>query len=192
MSFIHNRTGIALCAAAIAMVLLGAGCQKQGYQPNSGRLDQGTNPTSPSSDATSTLPTQWTEYRSEKLGITIPYPEGWYVEESEDGRLIDLYDRQPIPDSDMPARAQLQVSNQTVDEVRATFPEVVEESTIDREQRSVLRIVHPRDVEPATDEAPRLAYLWVASGKTLVFDGTIDDPTFEEMLDRLLRKDGAP
>jgi len=187
--------GAVTLTVAAAVLLLGAGCQKQGYRPNSGKLDQGP---SPSRDASSsTLPITWSEYRSEKLGITIPYPEGWHASElgtsdQGSGLVVEFYDRQPIPESDMPARVQVQVSDATVEQVRATFPEITEESTVRREEYSVLRIVHPRDVEPATDETPRLAYLWTSNGHTFVVDGAVDDPTFEEIVNRLLRKDGEP
>ncbi|MBI4450000.1 hypothetical protein HY634_02995 [Candidatus Uhrbacteria bacterium] len=159
--------GIALCAAAVATVLLGAGCQKQGYPSNSGRLDQGPNPAPPSSDATSTLPTQWTEYRSEKLGITIPYPEGWYVEEASDGARFHEAAR-PSGDTEYPAELWLDSSSGTIDDYLAGFRsgDVLERNEVIKSGRAMQRVQTRHDLYGTI-----VSYLWQQGLTTLRIGG---------------------
>lgn len=170
MSLIHNRIGIVLLTAAAAVLLLGAGCQKRGYQPNSGALDQGPSATT---DASGSLPTKWTEYRSDKLGITIPYPEGWYVRESGDGdqgsgTVIEFYPNEPPPESDMPAGMWFERESGTIRDALSGLNLASEES-LTKNGRSLTRAEF---VEDFYDPNPRvLLYLWERGGQTFQLGG---------------------
>jgi len=183
MSFIHNRMGITLCVAAIAAVLLGAGCQKQGYQPNSGALDQGTSPTSPSSDAMSTLPTKWAEYRSDKLGITIPYPEGWYVEEGSDQQALDMYRSRPPEDSDMPALIWFERQPGSIEGYLQQLDEVVQDESVQRAGKMMRRISRRSDL--FDDLGLSVQYVWIEGDEVYRVGGFQDDPILEYIVDRI-------
>ena len=192
MSFIHNRMGIALCAAAIAVVFLGAGCQKQGYQPNSGRRDQGTSPASPSSDATSTLPTQWAEYRSEKLGIIVPYPEGWYVSERRaqdvergtENVFVDFYESEPPAMSDLPTQMSYRASSGSVAQVLGEFLTINDQQNIVRSRVNMTRVTYPYDDAAATDVLMR-AYVWQSGERVYLLTGPLESAILEYAVDHL-------
>ncbi|MDP3770949.1 MAG: hypothetical protein Q8R16_01460 [bacterium] len=183
MSFIHNRTGIALCAAAIATVFLGTGCQKQGYQPNSGQLDQGT---SPPSDATSALPTKWVEYRNEKLGITIPYPEGWYVSErrAQDAErevenvMVDFYESEPPAMSDLPAQMSYRGRSGSVAQVLGEFLTINDQRDIKRSRVNMTRVTYPYDDAAAADVLMR-AYVWQGGDRVHLLTGPLESAVLE-------------
>lgn len=170
MSHIHNRIGVVMFTVAAVVLLLGAGCQKQEYQPNSGRLDQGTGTPGGSSG---TLPTTWTEYRSDKLGIVIPYPEGWYVNEAGDddqgsGAAVEFYSTQPPPESDMPAGMWFERENGTIRDALSGLSLASEESRA-KKGRNLTRAEFVEDFYDPNSRV--LLYLWEQDEQTFQLGG---------------------
>lgn len=182
-SFVHNRRGVAAIAALIALALAGFGCGKQATPP-------GAATPIATSDGGPALPTQWSTYRNEAWGITIPYPEGWVVEEHPNGELVEYFDRQPPANSDMPSRVWVEVSSRDLEQVRRALPVIADSSNTERNGHSVLRVVHARDEDPAADESFRVAYIWTLGTNVITVDGVQGDPVLEEIVDRLTNAGG--
>ena len=197
MSFVHNRRAAAftLVAAGLALALLGAGCSPKGRQSNSGALDQGPGTIPAPSDASNALPTKWAEYRSEKLGITIPYPEGWYVEEGGRGNSTTiLVDEQSLPSLDEPSDATATVgvtigSFSLADAVRSYGSEV-QTSAVALGSRNVTRLDYETELGAAIDARPRTVYLWEADGSAIVVQGDADSPVLLRIAGDLASKPG--
>ena len=185
MSFIHNRMGVVTLAVAATVLLLGAGCQK----PQENRppiLDQGPS-TLPgaANDASGSLPTEWAEYRSESLGIAIPYPEGWYVEEQSDGS-TDFFENAPPASGDAPSQMWvLQRESSSIDAaIQAEFPTVYEREEVTRSGITMTRIVYPYDVRLDPDKR-MVAYMWMSTNAVRMVGGAENDVNLEYAVDHL-------
>ena len=167
-SFIHNRraTAFTLAAAGLALVLLGAGCSSssqpsQGSAPSGGIPDTGTPDT-----GTGALPTKWATYHSDKLGITIPYPEGWYVEESADGA---RFHTSPPPEGETEYPAEMWISRErgsTADALDGLA--IVSSERVVRSGMNVQRVIFR---EPFYDPPEVLLYVWERDGYTTEIGG---------------------
>ena len=188
MSYLHNRMGAVTLTVAAAVLLLGAGCQKQGYRPNSGKLDQGP---SPSRDASSsTLPTTWSEYRSEKLGITIPYPEGWVVSESGSGNresgetIVDFYEHEPPAMGDAPAQMSYRFRSGSVEQAQREFLAINDRQVVNRSGVDMTRVTYPYD-EAAAPDVLMYAYVWQSGEHVHLLTGPAGSEVLEHAVDHL-------
>ena len=158
MSFIHNRTGIALCAAAVAVVLLGAGCRESEAPARVG-AQLGV-------DAGDALPTRWTEYRSDTLGITIPYPEGWWVEEKEGGT---YFHATPPPTTETEQPAEMWFEHERGNIANALNGlDVVSNEQVERSGINMRRVVFREDFYTPPEV---VLYVWERDGQTLEIGG---------------------
>lgn len=183
MQFIHNRTSIALCAVAAAVLLLGAGCSKA--KPSEPATTAPSSDAQATADANANLPTKWAEYRSEKLGITIPYPEGWYVAENSDGS-TDFFQHAPPAYSDAPSQMWiLKRESSSVDAaIQAEFPTVYERGEITRSGIAMTRIVYPYDAR-LDPEKRMAAYVWMRANAVQMVGGIENDVNLEYAVDHL-------
>ncbi|MBI4435016.1 hypothetical protein HY635_04385 [Candidatus Uhrbacteria bacterium] len=171
MSFIHNRTGALVFVAALAVLLLGAGCQKQsGPSEPAAPINADAQPKP--ADATTESEIRWAEYRSEKLGITIPYPEGWYVEENEyatTGEQIVIFYSTPTPSvvTERPLEAWMSRANGTVADAMRGL-DVRSDTTVERSGVSMRRIVFFEDFYAQPEV---VLYLWERNGQTYEIGG---------------------
>jgi len=181
MSYLHNRMGAVTLAVAAAVLLLGAGCSK-GHVPAGSAVA----PTNTDAGSRGTpLPTKWSEYRSEKLGITIPYPEGWYVEEHSDGS-IDFSEHAPPAYSDVPSQmwALARESTDVDAAVNTEFPNVYERGDVTRSGITMKRIVYPYDARLDPDKR-MVAYVWMGGGVVHMVGGAENDPILEHAVDNV-------
>ncbi|MDO8622429.1 MAG: hypothetical protein Q7R80_04320 [bacterium] len=192
MSIIHNRTGIALCAASIATELLGAGCQKQSG-PSAATAPTNTDAPSNPADATPDSEIRWTEYRSEKLGITIPYPEGWYTRErDQEGVLRVDFHPTPLPSFEVPSDAMAAV---TV--VAGAFDEEATVQsygpTAQREQTSLdgqelTKVSYSTEFETPGVQNEYVVYLWRRNEVQYLVEGAKDDPILSHITRALIAR----
>jgi hypothetical protein len=190
MSLIHNRMGAVTLAVAAALLLLGAGCQKA-QENRSPILDQGTSALPGAAvDASAQLPTTWAEYRSEKLGITIPYPEGWYVSESGDGdqgsgeTIIDFYENEPPAMGDAPSQMSYRVRSGTVEQVLGEFLAINDRQNVVRSGVSMTRVTYPYD-EAAAPDVLMYAYVWQSGRDVHLLTGPAGSAVLEYAVDRV-------
>ena len=178
MTIFHNRFSFVALTIAFAVVLLGAGCGKQETPAGAGAQ--------PSADEDDGLPPRWTEYRSETLGITIPYPEGWVTQGDEENRSVDFYEGTPPSSSDQPSAMWYQGRDGTLDQViRDEFPAVLDRQETQRSGIQMTRITYPYDARLRPDEV-MVAYLWAeSSGPIKMIGGPKDSMVLEYAVDHL-------
>lgn len=179
MSFIHNRTGALALVAALAVLLLGAGCSKQSG-PAEPAAPTNIDASSQPADAATGSEIRWAEYRSEKLGITIPYPEGWYVREdqSEDATTI-LIDPAPVPPSgsgsDSPIRVTVTVTPLTLEEALASY-EAATTTAVVFGTTNATKVEYRSELGGELEEPSyREAYHWSGANRLYTVDGTRGD-----------------
>ena len=108
----------------MALALLGVGCG----QPKSPTPPAAT--TTPTASPTAPI-TRWSEYRSADIGIVIPYPEGWYVEENRTAKSVSLFVTAPPASSDKVADIFVQTHNATVESLLVAFGDsIIEDETV--------------------------------------------------------------
>lgn len=190
MSPFHNRMGIVTLAVTAAVLLLGAGCQK----PQENRppiLDQGTSaPPSAGLDASSKLPTTWAEYRSDKLGITIPYPEGWYVSESRNSdqgsgeTIVEFYENEPPAMGDAPSQMSYRVRSGNVEQVLGEFLAINDRQDVVRSGVGMTRVTYPYD-EAAAPDVLMYAYVWQSGGSAHLLTGPAGSAVLEYAVDHV-------
>lgn len=180
MSLIHNRRmGAVTLAVAATVLLLGAGCSKVKPEAPAANAPPADAATIPAID--SGLPTTWAEYRSEALGITIPYPEGWYTRErNQDGALrVDIHPT-TLPPFDFPSDAMAAVSVVvgSFDEettIQAYGP-TAERTQISLDGQSVTVLAYAAEFETPGAQNEYIVYLWLRAGIQYLVEGTKDDP----------------
>lgn len=175
MSFIHNRMGAVTLAVAATVLLLGAGCSKA--KPTAPAATAPSSDAQATADATANLPTEWAEYRSEKLGITIPYPEGWYVRENQvEGVTTILIDPAPFPQSgagsDAPIRVVVTVTALSLEDALAAYESATTAEVLLGSTRAV-KVEYRSELggEPSYHET----YHWNAVERLFTVDGTKND-----------------
>lgn len=129
---------------------------------------------------------EWTEYRSDTLGIVIPYPAGWVVQRDEEDRSADFYDGTPPSSSDQPSAMWYQERDGTLDQViRDEFPTVLERQETQHSGIQMTRITYPYDARLRPDEV-MAAYLWAeVSGSIKMIGGPKDSAVIEYVVDHL-------
>ncbi|MFA4846158.1 MAG: hypothetical protein WC654_06400 [Patescibacteria group bacterium] len=186
MSFIHNRTGLALCAAAVAVVLLGAGCRESEAPAGGGAQSR--------VDAGDALPTRWAEYRSDTLGITIPYPEGWQTRtEQRDGILRFDADEGGLPPpevaSDASPALSIAIGSFDVEAIIPTYGPEARRTETTLDGRSVVRIDYETELGAESGEVNQFTvYLWVDEDRSFLVEGVSGASVTEQVARTLIAK----
>ena len=149
---IHNRTLATCVSVFMALALLGAGCGPS------------KSPTTPAATATPTASptapiTRWSEYRSADIGIVIPYPEGWYVEER--GNNISFH-ASPPPSiaTEYPAEMWFERGERTLAEALGKL-DVISQEQVVRSGVPMKRVIFREDFY---DPPEVTLYLWERDG----------------------------
>lgn len=202
MSSIHN---LIIGAGALMLVFIGASCsggtstRGTSGQPTetpaspSARVSPSPTPTAVTNSASPTpgtgtprptdsaLPTRWAMYRNADLGIAIPYPEGWYVEEDMANVRVSFYKQLPPELSDMPASMWIERENGAIRSALSGL-NVVSEIQKRKAGREMTRVEF---LEDFYDPNPRvILYLWEEGGQTVQFGGP-ETAVVEYAIDRL-------
>jgi hypothetical protein len=206
MLHLHNSTRIAVLGAAVVVLLIGAGC-KPGASSDAAlsgsAQDRGGDPAELTQDATasgtaefdaaSDAPSEsndvseltWTTHDSPALGLSIPYPEGWYVEEETKNEASVLrFHNAPAPTvaTEYPAQMWSDARPGTVADFLSQFDprDILERTEVERSKRTMTRVVLDHD---EYDRA--VSYLWEERGKTLRIAGAEGSPEVEYAVDHL-------
>ena len=190
--FVHNLRWLVVLSVVAILIATGFSCggeKKAGTAPWKA-VDAGiSSDAGAASDAgvaspTTGQPITWTTYRNERLGVTIPYPEGWYVEENEEQRRADFYRSAPPEDSDAPASYSYWTRDGDVTQALTEFLATYETSEDARSGISMTRVVYPYDADAAPD-IRMVAYLWKSSGISHVLSGPEGSAELEYAIDRV-------
>ncbi|MDO8598491.1 MAG: hypothetical protein Q7S02_00090 [bacterium] len=127
--------------------------------------------------------TSWTTYRSDTIGISIPYPEGWYVEENAEEAVTSFYPVQPPNDSDMSPRVWIDRHDELVDEFVTKLDNIQSDEFVQRSGLRMRKIVRRDDL--SDDEGFAVSYIWAVDSKTYRIGGRQNDPVFERVVDQV-------
>lgn len=170
-SFVHNWRWSFTVLVAVMLITAGFSC-------NGDRERQ----TATSGDDAGTTPTTWTTYRSENLGVSIPYPEGWYVRESRNDDVTTiLIDSGPLPPvgagSDFPVRVTVTVTQLSLDDVLVMY-ESATTTVVEFNGTRVTKVAYSSGLGSSTNEPlHREAYHWNVTEGLYTVDGAKDDAT---------------
>lgn len=179
--FVHNRMGLMMVGAAFMLfVFAGAGC---GSREKEGAPEKvpSTPDDASAADAGGAI-TNWTTYRSDALGIAIPYPEGWYPISMGSRGDTEFFAENPVENSESSSRVYLAVSNRPV----ATEIDYPNRLNVFEELHSGVSMIKLTFLVDADfPEEVTAAYLWERGGTTYRLVGTEGDAVLRYMVDHL-------
>ncbi|MDO8462962.1 MAG: hypothetical protein Q7S96_01660 [bacterium] len=192
MLSIHNRiTSRVLIAATLVMIFAGAGCDLrrsavlEGDIPNDTTEDTGTGGTD-APDIT------WKTYESPTLGLRVPYPEGWYVEETARGTShVVAIGSQPIaqinPSSDFVADVIITSSIVEKDAIIAGYGDEMDRSLVRLAGKEMTRLEYETELgAPDGQTLSRVALIWSDGGETFIVQGAALDNVVTEVATALI------
>ncbi|MDO8462915.1 MAG: hypothetical protein Q7S96_01390 [bacterium] len=179
MLSIHNRTtNQALIALALVVIFAGAGCDLRrsavpvGDVPANGSGDTTEDDDTTNADAT-TIPAVWATHDSPALGLRVPYPEGWYVEERSTpnafGEISSSFHSTPAPSTatEYPAEAWIARTPVAIDDIIAKLDAITIDENVDIASTTMRHIMYNDDFY----SLPMSLYLWQHDGYTMEVGG---------------------